>query len=253
MTPSATANAARWLRRVWCLLKLAYISAKARVKDAYRSAWTANGYDSYGENGNGSGHGPTAYRIYAFNHEGGGLGFHRELSLRTFRPDSWEQDTRALTGWDSFRVEVRYMFRHKKYRMILRPGDACVFPPYPEPSAPACRLPQGVLSARLQGPKGSDIDCDVTARVLKYQGPKGDFHAGLGLRVYLKDMFPFDDHSDNAARFSHIRVVDTTARVTDLPYAPNPRMSHALGSHALSPHALMRALYSRSTADRTPE
>lgn len=224
MTPRA------WVRRLWCLVRLYYISAKARVKAACRSRWSwTDGYQSYGYQScgdHGCGHGPKAYRIYAFN-EGGGEGFHRELSCRTFRPGSWEQDTRASTGWDSFRVEVRYMFRHKKYRMVLRPGDACAFPPYPEPSAPACRLPLGVLSARLQGPKGSDIDCDVTSRVLKYQGPKGDFHAGLGLRVRLKDMFPFDDHSDNVARFSHLRVVDTTARVADMPYAHNPCMRAA--------------------------
>ena len=242
--PSLTTSA--WLRRLWCLVRLAYISAKANVKASVKAAmrkagcWT-DGYRSYGtRDGNGGGHGPEAYRIYAFN-EGGGEGFHRELSLRSFQMDSWERDTRALTGWDSFRVEVRYMLRHKKYRMVLRPGDACAFPPYPEPSAPACRLPQGVLSARLQGPKGSDIDCDVTSRVLKYQGPKGDFHAGLGLHVRMKDMFPFDDHCDNATRFSHLRIVDTTARIADLPYAPNPRMSHALGVRSLDPQAILRA------------
>jgi hypothetical protein len=243
MAPSSLATAPAWLRRLWCLVRLAYISAKANVKAACRWPRTG-GYQSYGDRG--SGHGPEAYRVYVFN-EGGGEGFHRELSVRNFHMDSWEQDTRALTGWDSFRVEVRYMFRHKKYRMVLRPGDACAFPPLPEPSAPACRLPQGVLSARLQGPKGSDIDSDVTLRVLKYQGPKGDFHTGLGLRVRLKDMFPFDDHCDNAARFSHLRIVDTTARIADLPYAPNPRMSHALGLHrwrGLDPQAIMRALHS---------
>lgn len=166
-------------------------------------------------------HQPSAYRIYAFN-EGEGEGFYREISTRMFEPSTWEADVRELTGWTAFRLEVRYVFRHKRYRMVLHPGDDCAFPPYAEPSAPACRLPKGVLSARLQGPLGSQVDADVTARVMKYQGPRGDFHGGLGLHVRLQDMFPFDDHADNETRFSHLRIMDTSARLIDLPYADNP-------------------------------
>ncbi len=169
-------------------------------------------------------HGPEAYRIYAFN-EGGDPGFHREIPVRYFCPETWERDIQDLTGWDAIRVEIRYILRHKKYRLVLRPGDTCTFPPYPEPAAPALRLPRGVLSARLQGAPGSGIDTDITPRVLKYQGPKGDFHAGLGLKVRLFDMLPFDDHADNALRFTHLRLVDTNARITDFPYGGNPVMS----------------------------
>lgn len=172
-------------------------------------------------------HGPTAYRIYAFNNNDAADsgGFYRELQLHLFEPSTWEEDVRHLTGWSDFRVEVRYTFRHKKYRMVLHPGDRCEFPPYAEPAAPACRLPKGMLSARLQGPAGCDVDCDVTTRVMKYQGPRGDFHAGLGLRVRVHEMFPFDDHSDNALRFSHLRIMDTMARLHDLPYASNPEVT----------------------------
>lgn len=175
-------------------------------------------------------HGPLAYRVYAFNDSpdsGGSSGFCREISPRYFDSSTWDQDVRDMTGWDRFRVEVRYVLRQKKYRMILRPGDACDFPPYKEPAVPACRLPKGVLSARLQGPPGSEIDADVTSRVLKYQGPRGDFHAGLGLKTHVHDMFPFDDHQDNCARFSHLRVMDTMARIIDVPYEDNPVMTLA--------------------------
>lgn len=200
-------------KKAACLLRLAALVVRSWVRQTF----------GLGAADAGS-HGPKAYRVYAFN-EGGGEGFHKELSPRFFDPDAWERDAVEMTGWKKLRLEVRYVFRHKKYRMILRPGDACVFPPYQEPAAPACRLPKGVLSARLQGPRGSDIDCDVTSRVLKYQGPRGDFHAGLGLKVHLQDMFPFDDHVDNAARFTHLRVLDTMARVLDLPYIANPEMN----------------------------
>lgn len=164
------------------------------------------------------------HKVYAFNDDDS-QGFYREIPVHLFDPGAWESSVRDATGWTDFRAEVRYTYRHKKYRMVLRRGDRCTFPPYAEPSGPTCRLPKGVLSARLQGPLGSDIDCDVTRRVLKYQGPRGDFHAGLGLRVRLHDMFPFDDHADNAARFTHLRVLDTMARVRDVSYGANPDMA----------------------------
>ena len=175
-------------------------------------------------------HGPTPYRIYVFNEKPDdcGGGYHRELSPEYFDPATWERDAREMTGWTDFRAEVRYTFRGKKYRMVLRPGDPSAFPGaafYTDSTAPACRLPKGVLSARLQGRLGSGIDADVTGRVMKYQGPRGDFHAGLGLHVRVHDMFPFDDQADNCARFSHLRIMDTTARLHDLPYADNPLVS----------------------------
>ena len=180
---------------------------------AWARRWQGGGQDSR----------PEAYRVYVFNEgtDAAPGSLHREISPRYLDPTSWERDIAELTGWDTFRVEIRYTFHHKKYRMVLRSGDPCRFPPYRDPTT-HCRLPKGVLSARLQGAKGSEIDSDVTARVLKYQGPQGDFHAGLGLRVRLHDMFPFDDHSDNVLRFSHLRVLDTRARIVDLPYASNP-------------------------------
>jgi hypothetical protein len=205
-----------WLRSAWgrvvCALHLAWIVLRSWYRRALSSAQAP------------AAHAPRAYRVYVFN-EGEEPGYHREVSPAYFDPATWERDAVDLTGWPRLRVEVRYVFRHKKYRMVLHQGDTCAFPPYQGAGAPACRLPKGVLSARLQGPLGSDIDCDVTSRVVKYQGPCGDFHGGLGLRVHVHELFPFDDHADNAARFSHLRVMDTAARLHDIPYAPNPRVA----------------------------
>lgn len=203
--------------RASCVLHLAWVYVRSWARVMWR--WTMPLWRREAQ------HGPTAYRVYVFNemdnaHEGPEE-FYREVSPRYLNAETWEDDVRDMTGWTSFRVEVRYTLRHKKYRMILRPGDSAPWPPYQEPLAPACRLPKGVLSARLQGPLGSDIDCDVTQRVMKYQGPRGDFHAGLGLSVRLQDMFPFDDQLDNRLRFTHLRIMDTTARLHDFSYASN--------------------------------
>ncbi len=175
------------------------------------------------------------YKVYAFedssdaaheNHR-----FH-ELSARFFNPDTWEDDALDATGWDRVRVEVRYRARGQKYRMVLRHGDVCVFPPV---RRPLTMFPLTVLAASLHG----ELDVDVTRRVLKYQGATRDFH---GTRVTVRDLFPFDDHDDNAERFEHLRVIDSWARVTAVPYAStrsilwHVREAHATG-HKTGPSA----------------
>lgn len=220
---SLAGRARRWAHRTLCA---------ARLLGLLFRAWLRGGCGAGGEADRRA---PVVYRVYIFNETAGRPGFFRETSPHAFDPDTWERDTREATDWPAFRVEVRYTYRRKKYRMVLRPGDKCVLfqDPTTTPEAPACRLPKGVLSARLQGPPGSDIDCDVTPRVLKYQGPRGDFHAGLGLRVRLQDMFPFDDNADNAARFTHLRLLDTMARVHDMPFAANMHMPAAAASRVI--------------------
>lgn len=207
------------LRDILCALHLLFVAARAYVRDWGRSVLGLRDKDS---------HQASAYKVYAFNEGVDAPGYFRELPARYLDHDNWERDVKQITGFDKVRLEIRYTFRNRKYRMVLRPGDTCRWPPCEEPGAPTCRLPRGVLSARLQGPLGSDVDCDVTSRVLKYQGPRGDFHTGLGLTVKMHDMFPFDEHDDNAARFSHLRIIDTTARVIDLPYGPNPDVPSSL-------------------------
>ena len=168
---------------------------------------------------------PRVYRVYAFNEDdlGDGGDFYKELPPCFLDFETWEQDVREHTGWTSVKVEVRYEVidprnhQARKYRMVLRPGSTCAIP-----DATRIRRHGGIMSARLQGARGSTIDTDVTARVLKYQGPRGDFHAAQGVRLRVQDMFPFDDHVDNAARFSHLRLVNARGRVVDLPYTQNP-------------------------------
>ncbi len=226
-----TCAAAAW-KHTACLLHVWYVMARSYARQLLGVPAPAAGS-------------PRVYRVYLFNEgpDTDAAGYHRELSPRYLDPDTWERDVRELTGWAAFRVEIRYEFRHKKYRMVLRPGDAMALPPYADASAPSCRLPKGVLSARLQGPLGSGIDCDVTSRVMKYQGPRGDFHSGLGLEVRMHDMFPFDDVSDNCARFTHLRIMDVTGRLLDLPFGSNPALSLA---H--SPAAPPRGASNGSTA-----
>ena len=141
------------------------------------------------------------------------------------RVADWASVARDHARWTTpedgpVRLEVRYTAHGKPYRLLLREKDVLDFPPY-DPAEPRCPMPRGIISARLLNSE-KDVDYDVTSRVVKYQGPKGDFHAGLGAYVRVQDMFPFDDQADNAARFKVLRVMDVTGRVRDFPYADNP-------------------------------
>lgn len=133
---------------------------------------------------------------------------------KTFTPEAWEATVRLVTGWESapLRVDVRYLSYGRKYRLILRPGDACAFAEFPERHRGG---PKGVMAAELVGE--DDVVVDITRRVLKYQGPAKDFHAGMGARVGVTDMFPYDDAQELRANFGELRVIDAHANVLRIP------------------------------------
>lgn len=129
-----------------------------------------------------------------------------------FDPDGWEEDVDSFLGWKHVRVDVRYVHtspfgKTTKYRMVLRNGDTCTFPPPP----PGRTGPRGVLAARLVPGVPDASPVDVTTRVIKYAGPARDFHAGQGLHVRPLDCFPCDDHDALAERFAALVIVDGAA------------------------------------------
>jgi hypothetical protein len=114
---------------------------------------------------------------------------------------NWEELVReTYPEWETWRLEVRYMYLQRKYRLVLRPGDTLEWPP----STEKILGPTGVLSACLI-PKDGDPsgEVDITARVKKYCGP--DFAFKYGVRI--RDMFPFDDIETNAAHFAAVRMI----------------------------------------------
>lgn len=141
------------------------------------------------------------YKVVAFNDD---TGEHRKVT-GSFVPGAWEATVRKETAWttDKLRVDVRYLSQGKKYRMVLRPGDTCSFADLPEPPSG----PAGVLSAELLHREEGAASTNVTARVLKYQGPGGDFQAGMGHRVGVSDLFPMDDREDLREGYEGLRVM----------------------------------------------
>lgn len=137
------------------------------------------------------------------------------LVTSEFESAEWEESVRVATRWfrDALRAEVRYVFHGKKFRLVLRPGDTCEFG---EDNVPVRHRggPKGVMAAELVG---HEATVDITRRIHKYQGPLKDFHAGMGLRVGITDMFPLDDIGDLTDQFHTLRIVDAHARVLNLP------------------------------------
>lgn len=141
--------------------------------------------------------------VYAFNDEG------RFMDVTTmFDParKDWDQAVSQYTGWPISKVEVRYVSRvGTKYRMVLRPGDSCPFPP-----SLTCARGKGFLSATIVPDSGipGAKPVDVTARLRKYAGPLRDFHAHSGCSVRASDVLPMDDWDYVTQRFKKLVVTD---------------------------------------------
>jgi hypothetical protein len=144
----------------------------------------------------------------------------RGFSAAGHRDHSGHAARRAGSGaCDAYdRMEVRYRAAGRKYRAVLRPGD-----PFPDVSPPTgFHPPRGVLSAKLYDPTTAR-GVDVTARVRKYQGPLGDFHAGQGLRVDARDIFPHDVDENSV-----LEILDTGCRTHYLILKSTPDLGAAL-------------------------
>ena len=148
----------------------------------------------------------------------------REDVTTEFCPASWSgQGWEPVVG-DSGRLEIRYAVRRRKFRMVLRRGDSLEWPPYKGVARPVVLGgPRGVIAAQLVGFDPTDT-VDVTERIKKYAGPHYDFHAGMGYRVRLYDMFPSD--SDLDLRFRCLRVLYANLVMRDYDLGLDPIIEH---------------------------
>ena len=137
---------------------------------------------------------------------------------------TWEEDVMDEFGWDNPRVDIRYLHtsplgKVTKYRMILRPGDFCMFPPL-RPKNPLAGGLRGIISATLVPyahiPDAREVD--VTTRLKKYAGPNKDFYHAQGLEVRVLDCFPFDDPDQLAERFESLTILDSSRLVSQEMY-----------------------------------
>ena len=170
--------------------------------------------------------------IYVFNESSHQDTYHRMISRdrapafldpggRAWEPVVWE----ALPkDWIAFRVEVRYEMGGKKYRRVVRPGETLAFPRR-EAFGGRPRLILVRLMPRDDAKPPARV-VDITPRAIKYAGPTGD---GLA-STKLTDLFPFDDHDDNASRFECVRFIDGSFACWDVPYdvSKNPALARPM-------------------------
>ena len=151
------------------------------------------------------------HKVIAINEDTGA----DAIVTRTFDASNWVESTRVATKWTqpNIRLEVRYFAHGRKYRLVLRPGDRCTLASIPERHRGG---PKGVMAAELIA-KEHVLGIDVTRRIQKYQGPGKDFHSGLGLRVAVADMFPYDDLNEIRSVFSTLVVIDAHANTVNIP------------------------------------
>jgi hypothetical protein len=153
--------------------------------------------------------GAIPYKIYAFNETPVG-NFHEVFSAK--RDDL--ENVRKKLGWDEYRIEIRYAFRGNKYRVVYRRDDGGEFPPPRDMKMVVA--PKINLACLIR--RGDGRDVDVTDRVRKYFGPDRDFHSK---GVKIQDMFPFDDHDDNAERFEALGVWLSSGKYMQFEYEKN--------------------------------
>ena len=187
-----------WCERAWERVRYAWAVAKAYYRFYFLSRFL-EGSDF------------VVYKVVAIDEEHG----LDTVVTRTFDLSEWEDSVRVATGWktDKFRVDVRYMAHGRKFRLVLRPGDSAHLGSLPERHRGG---PKGVMAAELRGPRDA-CSVDITRRVLKYQGPARDFHAGMGLCVSVANMFPYDDYDELAQTFKALVLVDSLARTHVIP------------------------------------
>lgn len=143
--------------------------------------------------------------VYLFNEDpDDDSWFHMPLSRF-----SWWEVVQTLPELKAYRVEVRYTFRGRKYRKVLRQPDLA----FEWPIALTPRFVVPVLSAELI-PLGDHVaKIDITKRYFKYAGPEKTLTL-----TRARDMFPFDDHEDNAARFRGVRITPLFGTPREIPY-----------------------------------
>lgn len=128
----------------------------------------------------------------------------------------WEEALRKehdlpSAGW---RLEIRYTSRNNKYRAVARPGAPDKLPDLLADPGPK-RFPR-VVHATLDSAMGNSVD--VTGRVLKYLGPRNDFH-GSELRVW--ELFPNDDTEVHKGRGYTLSLVLSDLKKTEYAYDTN--------------------------------
>jgi len=124
-----------------------------------------------------------------------------EFDFFEYAPDMPIEEIQKKLRLKKYKIEIRYVVHGHKFRIVVRENEHIHFPIRKELGL----MKPHIISASLLI-KDSGEECDVTKRIRKYFGQNRDFNSGLGLKLFVQDMFPFDDHEDNAERFDALYI-----------------------------------------------
>ncbi|AGE54661.1 hypothetical protein PBCVKS1B_475L [Paramecium bursaria Chlorella virus KS1B] len=135
------------------------------------------------------------YKCLIFNEEGSEFDFIGYASITTI------EEIKQILRYKKYKLEIRYKDNGKKYRIVVRENENVHLPIRKNPG-----LVKPTITFASLVKKDTKEEYDVTERVLKYFGPNNDFNTGLGLKLFVQDMFPVDNHKENAKKFSALRI-----------------------------------------------
>jgi len=124
-----------------------------------------------------------------------------EFDFFEYAPDMPIEEIKQKLRLKKYKIEIRYVVHGHKFRIVVRENEKIHFPIRKELGL----MKPNIVSASLLI-KDSEEEYDVTKRIRKYFGQNKDFNSGLGLKLFVQDMFPFDDHEDNAERFDALYI-----------------------------------------------
>jgi len=139
-----------------------------------------------------------------------------EMAFFEYASNMSIEEIKKMISLENYKIEVRYTVGTRKYRVVIRENDDIQLP---------IRKELGIIKPRIISAslvrKDTGEEYDVTKRVCKYFGQNNDFNSGIGLKIFVHDMFPFDDHEDNSDRFSVLRICLTNGTVYEFDYESN--------------------------------
>ena len=151
------------------------------------------------------------YKCIVFNEDQGS-----ELDFFEYASNMTIQEIKQKIRLEKYKIEIRYMVHGRKYRIVVRDNENVHFPIRKE-----LGLKKPTITSASLVRKDTEEEYDVTKRVQKYFGQNNDFNSGLGLKLFVQDLFPFDDHEDNAERFCDLYICMSDGRKYYFDYGKN--------------------------------
>ena len=155
------------------------------------------------------------YKCLVFNEEE-----ENELDFFEYAPNMTIEEIKKQLRLKKYKIEIRYVVHGRKYRIVVRENENVHFPIRKELGLKKPTITFASL-VRKDTEENAEEDYDVTKRVQKYFGQNNDFNSGLGLKLFVQDLFPFDDHEDNAERFCDLYICMSDGRKYYFDYGKN--------------------------------